>query len=70
MEHITFTATATFPQEDVLTFAQANGYVENEEQTPEAFVSHFFKNVLINLVGKETIRQIALQKEQRDAGSK
>lgn len=64
MKHITFTATATFPKEDVLTFAIANGYTENKEETPEMFVSNFFKSSLVDLVGKATVRYIAIQKEQ------
>ena len=60
----TFTATAKFPQEDVLQFAIAKGYIENEEQTADEFIAEFFKTALIDLVGRETIRHIAQEKEQ------
>ena len=63
MESIEFKVTANFLKTDVLAFAIANGYQENEEQTPEKYVSDYFHAQLVNLVGNESVNKMVQIKE-------
>ena len=68
---ITFTATATFPEESITFFAESNGWDELRypETTPEEFVREYFNKILIDTIAKPTHEQIKKEKKLEEKQS-
>jgi len=65
MENITFTASATFTEEQVIYYAKSIGWDENNDQTAKDFVQEYIKNKLIWIIGQPT-KQIIAQKHENN----
>lgn len=69
METIKFTATATYPKEEVLSFALSLGFVPNEDETAEDFISNYFQSKLAEVIIENIVEGIDKQFEEQKQAS-